>query len=199
MWLARHKNVHFHHTPTHASWLSQIEIWFSILTSQSLNGASFTSVKDLVAHIDAFIEQYNQTPKTLRLDQIQGPPKAPQSLFRGPMIPGTRRGDDQAALRERAQQRLSPPPPIGPTWTARLVENLDYLGFFRAAPRVVSLRALNELGGIAMETGNSWRDHDDLTHEAAIIARAKRWLPEFLRGAPPPSSSSRSPIEVSTK
>ncbi len=61
MWLRRHQNVHFHYTPTHASWLSQIEIWFSILTSQSLKGASFTSVKDLVAHIDAFIEQYNQT------------------------------------------------------------------------------------------------------------------------------------------
>jgi len=45
MWLSRHKNVHFHYTPTHAYWLSQIEIFFSILTSQSLNGASFTSVK----------------------------------------------------------------------------------------------------------------------------------------------------------
>ena len=53
MWLKRHKNVHFHDTPTHASWLSQIEIWFSILTTQSLAGASFTSVKDIVAHIDA--------------------------------------------------------------------------------------------------------------------------------------------------
>ena len=63
MWLKRHKNVHFHYTPTHASWLSQIEIWFSILTTQSLNGASFTSVKELVAHIDAFIERYNQTAK----------------------------------------------------------------------------------------------------------------------------------------
>jgi transposase len=28
MWLKRHKNVHFHYTPTHASWLNQIEIWF---------------------------------------------------------------------------------------------------------------------------------------------------------------------------
>ncbi len=36
-----------------------------------------------------------------------------------------------------------------------------------------------------METSNSWRDHDGLAHEAAIVARAKRWLPEFLRGAPP--------------
>ena len=63
MWLKRHKNVHLHYTPTHASWLSQIEIWFSILTGQSLSGASFASVKDLIAHIDAFIERYNQTAR----------------------------------------------------------------------------------------------------------------------------------------
>src|SRR5208282_3095716 len=43
--------------------LSQIEIWFSILSTQSLNGASFTSLKELIAHIDAFIEQYNQTAR----------------------------------------------------------------------------------------------------------------------------------------
>ena len=32
-WRARHKNVHFHFTPTHASWLNQVEIWFSILAT----------------------------------------------------------------------------------------------------------------------------------------------------------------------
>ena len=63
MWLKRHKNVHLHYTPTHASWLSQIEIWFSILTGKSLSGASFTSVEQLVAHIDAFIADYNQTAR----------------------------------------------------------------------------------------------------------------------------------------
>src|SRR6266404_3670993 len=31
-WLARHKNIHFHFTPTHASWLNQVEVWFSILS-----------------------------------------------------------------------------------------------------------------------------------------------------------------------
>jgi transposase len=60
-WLARHKNVHFHFTPTHASWLSQVECWFSILGGQSLQGASFTSVAQLRKHIDAFVERYNQT------------------------------------------------------------------------------------------------------------------------------------------
>jgi transposase len=61
-WLARHPEVHFHFTPTRASWLNQVEIWFSILEGQSLRGASFTSVKQLREHIDAFIEAYNQNP-----------------------------------------------------------------------------------------------------------------------------------------
>ena len=55
MWLARHPNVQFHYTPTHSSWLNQIEIWFSILTGKSLKGASFRSVPELVAHIQSFI------------------------------------------------------------------------------------------------------------------------------------------------
>jgi transposase len=63
MWLKRHPNVHFHYTPTHASWLNQIEIWFSILAGQSLSGASFGSVKDLVVHIDSFIADYNQSAR----------------------------------------------------------------------------------------------------------------------------------------
>jgi hypothetical protein len=63
IWLKRHKIVHFHYTPTHASWLSQIEIWFSILASKSHDGVSFTSVPQLIAHIDAFIADYNQTAR----------------------------------------------------------------------------------------------------------------------------------------
>src|SRR3984893_9138300 len=62
-WLKRHPNVHFHFTSTRASWLNQVEIWFSILQGKSLHGASFTSVKQLREHIDAFIDAYNQNPK----------------------------------------------------------------------------------------------------------------------------------------
>ena len=58
MWLARHKNVSFHYTPTHASWLSQVEIWFSILAGKSLKGVSFQAVEELRTHIDAFIKDY---------------------------------------------------------------------------------------------------------------------------------------------
>jgi len=62
-WLTRHPKVRFHFTPTRASWLNQVEIWFSILEKQSLQGASFTSVRQLKEHIDAFIEAYNQNAK----------------------------------------------------------------------------------------------------------------------------------------
>ena len=60
-WQARHKNVHFHFTPPQASWLNQVEIWFSILSRRSLKGASFTSVRQLRQAIDAFIAAYNPT------------------------------------------------------------------------------------------------------------------------------------------
>jgi transposase len=60
LWLARHRNVHFHYTPTHTSWLNQIEIWFSILSGKSLDGASFQTVEQLKAHIDSFITSYNE-------------------------------------------------------------------------------------------------------------------------------------------
>ena len=62
-WLKRHLNVRFHFTPTRASWLNQVEIWFSILEGKSLHGASFTSVRQLRDHIDAFIEHYNEHAK----------------------------------------------------------------------------------------------------------------------------------------
>jgi transposase len=58
-WLARHKNVHFHYTPTHASWMNQVEFWFSIMARAALRGASFTSPEQLREAIDEFIAVYN--------------------------------------------------------------------------------------------------------------------------------------------
>ena len=62
-WLEKHPKVHFHFTPTRASWLNQVEIWFSILQGQSLSGASFTTVQQLQEHIYAFIAKYNTRAK----------------------------------------------------------------------------------------------------------------------------------------
>ena len=60
-WLAKHPLVHFHYTPTHASWLNQVEVWFSILWRQALKGLSVTSLKSLRKAIDDFIAAYSQT------------------------------------------------------------------------------------------------------------------------------------------
>jgi transposase len=58
-WLRQHPQVHLHFTPTHASWLNQVEVWFSLLARQALRGASFTSIGQLREAIDAFIAVYN--------------------------------------------------------------------------------------------------------------------------------------------
>ncbi len=58
-WLARHRNVHFHFTPTHASWLNQVEVWFSILVRAALAGTSHTSPRGVRAAIDRFVAAYN--------------------------------------------------------------------------------------------------------------------------------------------
>jgi len=51
----------FHYTPKHASWMNQIEIWFSILVRKVLKRGNFTSVDDLKRKVLAFIEYYNLT------------------------------------------------------------------------------------------------------------------------------------------
>lgn len=65
-WLAAHPNVHFHFTPTSASWLNQVEIWFGILSRKALRGASFKSVGELRHAIEAFIAAYNPKAKPFK-------------------------------------------------------------------------------------------------------------------------------------
>ncbi len=60
MWLKQHTDVHFHYTPTRASWLNQVEIWFSILSRATLKGASFISPSQIREAIDQYIEVYNE-------------------------------------------------------------------------------------------------------------------------------------------
>lgn len=59
-WLAKHPLIHFHYTPTHASWLNQVECWFSILWRQALRGLNSTSSRNLRKVIDAFTATYSQ-------------------------------------------------------------------------------------------------------------------------------------------
>jgi transposase len=62
-WLAAHPNVHFHFTPTSASWLNQVEIWFGIFSRKALKGASFESIEHLRQAIEAFVAAYGPTAK----------------------------------------------------------------------------------------------------------------------------------------
>ncbi len=51
----------FHYTPKHASWMNQVEIWFSILARKLLKRGTFISVADLKAKVLAFIDYFNRT------------------------------------------------------------------------------------------------------------------------------------------
>ena len=59
-WVAKHKRLHLTFTPTHASWLNQIEIWFGILTRKVVRRGIFKSRQELVDRLMNFIKTYNQ-------------------------------------------------------------------------------------------------------------------------------------------
>lgn len=62
-WLAKHPNVFFHFTPTSASWLNQVEIWFGILSRKLLRNGSFASTEDLRKGIEEFVAAYHNKAK----------------------------------------------------------------------------------------------------------------------------------------
>src|ERR1700760_964278 len=84
MWLKRRPNVYFHYTPTHSSWLNQIEIWFSILAGKSLKGASVGSVKGLVPQTGNFIASYNEDARPFMWTKCVGPRKLLKPCFAVP-------------------------------------------------------------------------------------------------------------------
>jgi transposase len=73
-WLAAHPNVTFHFTPTSASWLNQVEIWFGIFSRKALAGASFAGVEPLAQAIRDFTEAYNRNaaPFVWRKREVRG-------------------------------------------------------------------------------------------------------------------------------
>lgn len=61
-WLTMHPRYHVHYTPTYASWLNQVEIWFNLITQQAIRRGTFRSVKELVAMIENYVQHYNKHP-----------------------------------------------------------------------------------------------------------------------------------------
>jgi transposase len=62
-WLAARPRYHVHYTPTYASWLNQVEIWFSIITQRAIRRGTFRSVPDLVANIERFVRNSNKNSR----------------------------------------------------------------------------------------------------------------------------------------
>jgi putative transposase len=62
-WLAARPRYHVHYTPTYASWISQVEIWFNIITQRAIRRGTFRSVKELVAKIERFVKKHNSKSK----------------------------------------------------------------------------------------------------------------------------------------
>jgi transposase len=58
-WLLRHPRVHFHFTPTYASWLNLVERFFGLLTEKALKRGSHTSIAQLRAAILAYVDAHN--------------------------------------------------------------------------------------------------------------------------------------------
>jgi putative transposase len=59
-WLALHPRYQVHYTPTYASWLNQVEIWFNLITQKAIRRGTFKSVKELITKIEQFVDHYNQ-------------------------------------------------------------------------------------------------------------------------------------------
>jgi putative transposase len=62
-WLALHPRYHIYYTPTYASWINQVEIWFNIITQKAIRRGTFSSVKSLVQKIDRFVQNYNTSAR----------------------------------------------------------------------------------------------------------------------------------------
>jgi transposase len=65
-WLRARPHWHLHFTPTHASWLNQVERFFALITHQSIRRGSFRSVPELRETILAYINTHNVQPKPFR-------------------------------------------------------------------------------------------------------------------------------------
>jgi putative transposase len=60
-WLEHKRKIKLHFTPTYASWLNQVEIWFNILSKDVLKGAVWKSTKQLIDQLLEYIDTYNKT------------------------------------------------------------------------------------------------------------------------------------------
>ena len=86
-WLAANPRMHVHFTPTSASWMNLVEVWFGIIERQAIHRGTFDSVRDLNVKIRAFIDGWNDRSHpfvwTKTADQILAKAKRPTTINSG--------------------------------------------------------------------------------------------------------------------
>ena len=65
-WLAKRPRYHLHFTPTHSSWINQVERWFAQLSQKQIKRGNHYSVKQLQEAIETFVKEHNASPKPFR-------------------------------------------------------------------------------------------------------------------------------------
>ena len=61
-WLAKRPRYHLHFTPTHGSWLNQVERLFGLLTDRQIKRGAHRSVRSLIAAIEEYLSAHNDSP-----------------------------------------------------------------------------------------------------------------------------------------
>jgi transposase len=96
-WLGRYHRVHFHHTPTHASWVNLAECFFSILTRRGLQQSVHHSKRELKDYLRQFIDHYNESCSPFVWT------KGPEQLQR--IIESTQQYQAEHPVRRRCRRR----------------------------------------------------------------------------------------------
>lgn len=92
--LSKRPRFHFHFTPTHASWLNQVECFFSILTRRQLKRSSHHTVRELEQAIYEFLDAHNEDPRPFRWTKSADEILDSLARFCGAVLDTHRRDDD---------------------------------------------------------------------------------------------------------
>ena len=89
-WLAANPRIHVHFTPTSASWLNLVEVWFGIIERQAIHRGTFGNVRELTTAIKKLHRRLERPGPPVRLDQNSRPnpqESKPSTNFKhGPLV-----------------------------------------------------------------------------------------------------------------
>ena len=101
-WLEANPRFKVHFTPTHASWMNLVEVWFGLVERQAVRRGVFKSVKDLNGKLRAYIEGWNKRAHpfvwTKTADDILKEANRPNNFKSAPLDGDLRAGRSRKSL-----------------------------------------------------------------------------------------------------